>query len=328
MTHLEFLKHLFLPHHTNNHKAKILHPSGITFVIIALLIIESSLSVFSKMRPDILGFAADISVPKLLEDTNKKRLDNGLPPLVMNDELSQAAAGKAADMFGNNYWAHVSPSGKTPWDFIVGAGYSYIYAGENLAKDFQDSQGVVDAWMNSPSHRENLLQPKFQEIGFAVVNGRLNGEETTLVVQMFGTRNAVTSSSSSPSAPANNQPAVGNAAPVASAPVEAAPEIPAPVISPVQTAEKVKYRPEVLNIKPQLNNADVVERPKPKYDLLSLSKKLMTGTALVLIIILGIDAIVVSRKKIVRISGSSFAHLLFLTTLLAAVWLIGRGSVI
>jgi len=104
-----------------------------------------------------LGFATDISIQALLKDTNDKRIENGLQPLTLNDQLNQAAAGKAADMFGNNYWAHISPSGKTPWDFILGANYQYVYAGENLAKDFQDSQGVVDAWMNSPSHKENLL---------------------------------------------------------------------------------------------------------------------------------------------------------------------------
>src|SRR5262249_8899486 len=51
------------------------------------------------------------------------------------------------------------------------------------------SSGVVDAWMASPSHRDNLMKPTYREVGFAVVNGNLLGEDTTLVVQMFGTKN-------------------------------------------------------------------------------------------------------------------------------------------
>jgi hypothetical protein len=66
------------------------------------------------------------------------------------------------------------------------AGYQYEYAGENLAKNFLFSKNVVEAWMDSPTHRENVLRPEYTDVGFAVVNDVLNGEETTLVVQMFG----------------------------------------------------------------------------------------------------------------------------------------------
>lgn len=311
---LKYLYHLFLPHEGNNHKAKILHPAGISFVIIALILIESSLSIFAKIRPDILGFATDISVQRLLEITNQKRAENGLTSLTLNDQLNQAAAGKAADMFGNNYWAHVSPAGKTPWDFILGAGYQYVYAGENLAKDFQDAGGVVEAWMNSPTHKENLLQPKYQEIGFSVVNGRLEGEETTLVVQMFGTREPG-------SMPLTNNP----------------PEATIPqAIATIPPALETKEVPVLSNLKPtqtpssylSASTGDVVVRIKPKYDILSLSKKITAGSAILLITVLLIDAIYVSRKKIVRISGNSYAHILILVCLLAAVFLVNRGSII
>jgi len=328
---LKYLRHLFLPHETNNHKARILHPSGISLVIIALILIESSLSIFAKIRPDILGFATDISVQRLLEITNQKRAENGLTSLTLNDQLNQAAAGKASDMFGNNYWAHVSPAGKTPWDFILGAGYRYVYAGENLAKDFQDAGGVVDAWMNSPTHKENLLQPKYQEVGFAVVNGRLEGEETTLVVQMFGTREPG-------SAPLTNNPpetSVPQSNPVQEPVVEEAPPIENTVVT-IPPALEVKEAPVLSNLKTTPNpksylsatTGDAVVRIKPKYDLLSLSKNITAGSAILLITVLLIDAIYVSRKKIVRISGNSYAHILLLTCLLAAVFLVNRGSII
>jgi len=89
-------------------------------------------------------------------------------------------------MFAKNYWAHFAPDGKTPWDFILNSGYQYEYAGENLAKNFLFSDDVVSAWMNSQIHRDNILKREYSEVGYAVVNGMFNGEQTTLVVQMFG----------------------------------------------------------------------------------------------------------------------------------------------
>jgi hypothetical protein len=91
-------------------------------------------------------------------------------------------------MFARDYWAHVSPQGVQPWHFITQSNYAYRYAGENLARDFSDPDSVIKAWIASPSHRDNLLNPKYQDIGVAVVDGKLGGRDTTLVVQFFGTR--------------------------------------------------------------------------------------------------------------------------------------------
>ena len=89
-------------------------------------------------------------------------------------------------MFAKNYWAHVSPDGTTPWVFIKSAGYSYVYAGENLARGYNTSQDVVTAWMASPEHKQNMLSSNYQNVGFAIVTGNLTGEDTVLVVEMFG----------------------------------------------------------------------------------------------------------------------------------------------
>lgn len=178
----------FLPHESNNHKAKALHFSSLIFYLSILLILQFSLNIVLKTSPGVLGIASDISIDRLLFLTNQQREENGLAPLKINKQLSEAAEEKAKDMIESNYWSHNNPNGKSPWDFIIGSDYKYLYAGENLAKDFANSDGVVSAWMKSPTHRENILQDKYEEIGFAVVNGRLSGEETTLVVQMFGKR--------------------------------------------------------------------------------------------------------------------------------------------
>ena len=181
-----FIHHLFIPHEENNFRAKSLHTDFLTvYLVIAFLM----MLVFKQGNiRDVLGFATDISVEKLAQLTNEQRQKNNLPSLSMNSALSLAAQKKAENMFQENYWSHYSPDGKTPWDFILGAGYKYEYAGENLAKNFLFSNGVVDAWMNSTAgHRENILKKEYTEVGYAIVNGILNGEQTTLVVQLFGT---------------------------------------------------------------------------------------------------------------------------------------------
>lgn len=178
------LRHLFIPHEQNNYRAKSLHTDFLTFYLVIAFML--SLTFKYTGLENILGFATDITIEKLHQLTNNERQKSNLGNLVFNEKLSVAAQLKANDMFAKNYWAHYSPVGSTPWDFITGSGYRYEYAGENLAKNFLFSDGVVSAWMNSPTHRENILKKEYTEVGFAVVNGTLNGEQTTLVVQLFG----------------------------------------------------------------------------------------------------------------------------------------------
>lgn len=181
-----FIHHLFFPKESNNFRAKALHINVLT-VYLVLAMALSFVTRFNPSESKVLGVATDISIPKLLQLTNEQRTHQGLGTVTYNEQLSQAAQKKAHDMFVKNYWAHFGPNGETPWDFILSAGYQYEYAGENLAKNFLFTNGVVDAWMKSPTHRENLLRREYNDVGFAVQNGVLNGEETTLVVQMFGT---------------------------------------------------------------------------------------------------------------------------------------------
>ena len=182
----DFLHHLFIPRESNNHRAKILHNSNLFLTVVFLFLSSFFIQSFKEAFPSVLGISSDISVDSLVALTNKEREANGVGSLTINAQLSQAAAQKAEDMLKNDYWAHNSPSGTTPWVFIKNSGYNYVYAGENLAKGFSTSQEVVDAWMNSPSHRANMLSANYKDVGFAVVTGRLNGEDTVLVVEEFG----------------------------------------------------------------------------------------------------------------------------------------------
>jgi|GEM_PF-818789 len=129
---------------------------------------------------------AAISTSSLVSMVNDARTQAGLSALTTNGQLEAAAQAKANDMFTNQYFAHNSPQGKTPWDFIKSSGYTYVYAGENLAIGYSDSNELHDAWMNSPSHRENIMNPNYREIGVASVDGVYEGANTTIVVQEFG----------------------------------------------------------------------------------------------------------------------------------------------
>ncbi|MDO8512988.1 MAG: CAP domain-containing protein [bacterium] len=122
----------------------------------------------------------------ILKMTNKERASRSLEPLSENRILERAAYAKARDMFDNQYFDHISPQGRTPWYFINEAGYDYAYAGENLAIDFDDITSIQTAWMNSPSHRENILNSSFKDLGVVSVTDLYKGKTTTITVEMFG----------------------------------------------------------------------------------------------------------------------------------------------
>lgn len=182
----EFLSHLFIPKESNNHRAKILHHTNLFLTIVFLLLASFLIQRIKVSFPSVLGIQADISSEELLSLTNKERQNAGVNSLILSDKLSEAASKKAQDMFDYNYWAHNSPTGKTPWIFIKSAGYKYVYAGENLARGFTTTDSVIKAWMASPDHRNNMLSSNYGDVGFAVSLGKINGEETVLIVGEFG----------------------------------------------------------------------------------------------------------------------------------------------
>ncbi len=131
--------------------------------------------------------AALLTSSGVIKITNQNREENGLGDLSINDKLSAAAKEKLDDMFKNQYFEHVSPSGRGPADLAGDVSYQYIVIGENLALgNFEGDKALVDAWMASPGHRANILNVKYKEIGVAVGEGLFNGQNTWLAVQEFG----------------------------------------------------------------------------------------------------------------------------------------------
>ncbi len=332
MAHL--LVHLLVPHPSNNHRAKVLHIDAFFLYVIAFLVFQIVTSWVHTSYPDVLGYATDIRVSELLNLTNAKRQEAGLSPVSLNEKLSQAAAMKASDMFAKNYWAHTSPEGKLPWDFIIGAGYKYSVAGENLAKNFSDSSGVVEAWMVSQSHRDNLMKPSYRDIGFAVVNGVLNGEETTLVVEMFGT-SPTEIIAQAPQPLVKEVKAQEKTVP----PVSQITSLPSPItvskekeptLEPVDVSRRAiatSEYPKSLGLSFDTTKLfDFVQRP-----LLNLTSVNRSVTMIFLGFLLGVtvlDLWIVHKRKIVRVAGRSLAHILFFSMILILLSRTTAGSIL
>lgn len=131
--------------------------------------------------------AAELSIEGIVEYTNSERKKAGLPPLVLQKKLSASALKKANDMLDRQYFEHRSPDGKTAVDLVKEKGYTFQIVGENLALgDFGSDRKLVTAWMNSQTHKDNILNSKFTEIGIGIVKGDYQGTVVWLAVQHFG----------------------------------------------------------------------------------------------------------------------------------------------
>lgn len=127
-----------------------------------------------------------LTIQGVLNQTNKERSAKGAGALRLNSNLNKSAEAKLQDMFTNQYFEHISPTGVNVSDVVRKMGYEYIVVGENLALgNFGGDVQVVTAWMNSPGHRANILDSRFQEMGVAVGRGQYNGKEQWIAVQHF-----------------------------------------------------------------------------------------------------------------------------------------------
>jgi hypothetical protein len=184
----------------------------------------------------ILAYATNVSRGGLLDSTNQRRAASGKSGLSLNSKLNQAAQAKANDMANRNYWSHNTPEGQEPWIFIDQAGYAYTKAGENLAYGFASSSDTITGWMNSATHKANMLDGNFQEVGFGYANNpdyQSSGPQT-IVVAMYGKPQVAAAVAASPPPPAA-QPAP--------APAPAPPPATKPISIPDKTAPVPESKP-------------------------------------------------------------------------------------
>jgi len=277
---------LFIPQEKNNFRADILKNSFLFLLVAFYLLNQTLVKYLSFVKPGVLGYSSEITTQKVLDQTNQQRSKLGLPSLKYNSLLSQSAAQKAQDMFANNYWAHTSPSGTTPWNFFKNVGYKYSVAGENLARDFYDTESLMKAWMNSPTHKENIINSKYQEIGIGVVNGTLGGIKTTLVVQHFATPVAQISSNQQKTKPESK-------------------------ITP-QPEPIVQEQQEIIS-----NDSNVLSETQNKpINPLAISKIVGIVIFSLIISVLFIDGYITLKKGIHRMTGSTVSHIGFLLVIL------------
>lgn len=192
-----WLKRHFIPHEENGFRPHFLHRGNTKQLIGIILFFELILFVLPGLN--FVGYFKSLNLgaimPGILSSlTNVERIENSLPELRVNEILNEAARMKAEDMAKKSYFAHTSPEGVTPWYWLEKAGYSYVYAGENLAINFIDSEDVTEAWMNSPTHRANIIHGAYTEVGTGVAVGTYEGYETVFVAQVYGRPRAINTS--------------------------------------------------------------------------------------------------------------------------------------
>ena len=129
----------------------------------------------------------NLSPSKIIEITNKKRFENGeLLAFKEDSKLNFSAEKKLQDMFIKQYFEHESPEGLSVGNLADEVSYEYITIGENLALgNFKDDEALVQAWMDSPGHRENILSNYYTEIGIATSEVSFEGRKVWMAVQHF-----------------------------------------------------------------------------------------------------------------------------------------------
>jgi hypothetical protein len=146
-----------------------------------------SFLLFQSSQSTKIAKADGYSPDQIIVAVNQEREKKNIAPLIVNSQLMQAASNKVKDMAGKNYFSHSSPVDGKKWSsFIKESGYKYVEAGENLANGYDTVEDMVTAWMDSPTHRENILNPNFEETGMALEYGTLSGFPTIFVAQSFG----------------------------------------------------------------------------------------------------------------------------------------------
>lgn len=181
-----FFKKYFIPHTDNDFRPHILQRAALIGILLFVVVSFTASNLQSLFVISSDWFISTILPAVIIDLTNEERTDGSLSGLTRSPLLDEAARLKAEDMAANEYFSHDSPEGVTPWYWFREVGYTYTYAGENLAVHFTDSGEVVDAWMDSPGHRRNILDEHYTEIGIGTAKGSYKGFPTVFVVQLFG----------------------------------------------------------------------------------------------------------------------------------------------
>jgi hypothetical protein len=182
------MRRFLLPTSQNNYTPYLLHRSALVVYVLVIFLFNV---IVGQLGLSTVQAAVDAGTLYSLHNSNRSA--NGLGALTVNNQLVTSATNKAQAMLASDCWDHYCPPGTSPWSFILNAGYEYIYAGENLGEGFSNSTTLMNAWMNSPTHRANVLSGNFTEIGIGFAYGSYQGNpNNTIVVVHFGSKQKVT----------------------------------------------------------------------------------------------------------------------------------------
>lgn len=310
----KFVLRSVYPHEHNNHRPWAIQIQGLIIFLVLILFSHVVLNLSSDSGK-VLGFATNISDTEIINLTNLERNTQGLLALKPNSSLEKAAQFKAKDMIEDDYWAHFAPDGTSPWYWFGLVGYKYAWAGENLARDFATSSGVVSAWMASTAgHRENILNTNFTEIGIGVKNGNFQGEDSTIVVQLFGKPVVLAASQtgSESSTVTNSQPAK----------VEAELNLP-------NSSEKIVVPENTQAETAGFGSTNQLEFPGASLYKNSTSSQKVTMSLLAIIATLFVfDSVVIYRKRHQRVGSHSLAHASMIFLLIIVSLMYGKGTIL
>ncbi len=242
----------------------------------------------------------------LMNRINNERTSRFIPALITNAPLNSAANIKSSDMIARSYFAHVNPDGDYVWPVIESQGYKpYQALGENLAIDFESAANVVTAWMNSPGHRANILNEKFEDQGMAAVYGEYEeGHNTYLITNLFGTLlkvNGQTTTKPAPSPSPSPTPVASQSPSPTPTPTTALTPTPTPTQSPTAVPERIETFGE--------------QNPAPTSETGSNEKSGLVSLKILMAIFAGsfaffliVDSIIIHRARIYRTNLPSSSH--------------------
>lgn len=285
------------------------------FILVTSNALVRTLSSGVGPLPAVLGFSSTITADQAVKETNSTRKTLGLSELSVNPALVSAAVAKGSNMCADQYWAHISPSGLTPWVFMKNAGYKYAVAGENLARDFADTGSMMSAWMASPTHKANIANSKYKEIGIAVINCKLLGSDTALVVQMFGTQlvNGNIGKTTAQALSAPQVKAITTENPEQPTAEQIAGQESVPVL--IENAEPIL----TLNTPVPTSEAVAIFTP------LQVQKSVIVSILAILILVLILDMWLVQKHNTVRVGSRSLGHFLFFVAIFFLICIVRAG---
>lgn len=183
----EDVEDYFIPNKRNRYAPHGLQKAAMLGMVVMIVLSFTLANLQSLVWISSQWMVSTILPAVIVDLTNDERSDGSLGTLRRSSVLDQAATLKAQDMATHEYFAHYSPDGVSPWYWFGAVSYNFVHAGENLAVHFTDSGDVVEAWMESPTHRANIMNGNYTEIGVGTAEGTYEGYPTVFVVQLFGT---------------------------------------------------------------------------------------------------------------------------------------------